>query len=189
MLEFFYALHTGVTTNLWLLHHNYGHHRNFLDQNKDQSGWKRKDGSAMGMLEYTFKVTVTAYYRGFKVGKDYPKQQQQFVRYGLLTLLIIAGLTIYNPVAALFVIILPMISSLIFTVWTTYDHHAGIDTQDQFAASNNITSKWYNWFTGNLGFHTAHHYKQGVHWSELPALHDSIKHKIPEARISSPNYS
>lgn len=189
ILEFFYALHTGVTTNLWLLHHNYGHHRNYLDQDKDQSGWKRKDGSTMSMLGYTFRVTITAYYRGFMVGKDFPKQRQQFVLYGLLTLLIIVGLAIYNPVAALFVIILPMIGSLIFTVWTTYDHHAGINTQDQFAASNNITSKWYNWFTGNLGLHTAHHFKQGVHWSELPALHELIKHKIPVARFTSSNYS
>lgn len=189
ILEFFYALHTGVTTNLWLLHHNFGHHRNYLDQDKDQSSWKRKDGTTMGMFEYTAIITLTAYYRGYKVGKDYPKQRQQFLRYGVLTLLIILGLTIYNPVNSLFVIILPMISSLIYTAWTTYEHHAGIDTQDQFAASNNITSKMYNWFTGNLGYHTAHHYKQSVHWSELPALHEEIKHKIPEARFSSPNYA
>ncbi len=189
ILEFFYALHTGVTTHLWLLHHNYGHHRNYLDQAKDQSGWKRKDGTTMGMFEYTFIITLTAYYRGYKVGKDYPKQQQQFLRYSALTVLLILGITIFKPVNALFVIILPMISSLIFTAWTTYDHHAGIDTQDQFAASNNITSKWYNWFTGNLGFHTAHHYKQGVHWSELPALHELIKHKIPRARMSFPEYA
>ena len=34
ILEFFYALHTGVTTHLWRLHHVLGHHLNFLDQEK-----------------------------------------------------------------------------------------------------------------------------------------------------------
>ena len=53
LLEFFYALHTGVTTNLWLLHHVYGHHLNFLDQTKDESRWVRDDGSKMGEIEYT----------------------------------------------------------------------------------------------------------------------------------------
>lgn len=48
-LEFAYALHTGVTTHLWRLHHVLGHHLNFLDQEKDESRWERKDGSQMGV--------------------------------------------------------------------------------------------------------------------------------------------
>ncbi|WP_399323377.1 fatty acid desaturase [Thiomicrorhabdus lithotrophica] len=44
-----------------------------------------------------------------------------------------------------------------------------------------MTVKWFNTLTGNLGFHTAHHYKQGgVHRSKLPALHEKIKDKIPK---------
>lgn len=180
ILEFFYALHTGVTTNLWVLHHNYGHHRNFLDQEKDESRWKRKDGSIMGKLEYTVAVALTAYPRGYAVGKKFPKQQKQFVFYSNITLLLLLALTIYNPINSLFVFILPMISSLVYTSLATYKHHVGLDTQDQFAASHNNTASWYNLLTGNLGYHTAHHYKQGIHWSKLPELHEQIKHKIPE---------
>ncbi|NPA71486.1 MAG: fatty acid desaturase [Gammaproteobacteria bacterium] len=180
VLEFFYALHTGVTTNLWVLHHNLGHHRNFLDQSKDESRWKRQDGSTMGALEYTLSVTLTAYPRGYQVGKHYPKLQKQFVTYGLITFALLTALTIYNPLNALFIFILPMIGSLLYTSWATYGHHTGLDTDDQFAGSHNITEKWFNVLTGNLGFHTAHHFKQGVHWSKLPALHEEIKGKIPE---------
>ncbi len=63
LLELSYALHTGVTTNLWLLHHVLGHHHNYLDQTKDESRWKRKSGEKMGMIEYTLSVALTAYYR------------------------------------------------------------------------------------------------------------------------------
>ena len=59
--EFFYALHTGVTTNLWVLHHNYGHHQHYLDQSKDQNRWQRKDGSTMGEREYGQNVAATSY--------------------------------------------------------------------------------------------------------------------------------
>lgn len=180
ILEFFYALHTGVTTNLWVLHHNLGHHRNFMNQEKDESRWKRKDGSKMGMLEYTINVTLTAYPRGYQVGKNYPKQQKQFIIFGLITLILLAGLTVYNPINALFLFILPMIGSLAYTSWATYGHHTDLESEDQFASSHNITDKWFNTLTGNLGFHTAHHYKQGVHWSKLPELHEQIKDKIPE---------
>ena len=177
--EFFLALHTGVTTNLWVLHHNFGHHKNFLDQDKDESRWKKKDGTTMGIIEYTLTVALTAYPRGFKVGESFPKQQQQFVLYGNITLLILLALTFYNPLNALFVFILPMASSLLYTSLATYKHHVGLDTQDEFAASHNNLSPLYNFFTGNLGYHTAHHYKQGIHWSKLPELHEKIKHKIP----------
>ncbi len=180
ILEFFYALHTGVTTNLWVLHHNLGHHRHFLDQAKDESRWKRKSGKKMGRLEYTLSVTLTAYYRGFIVGNQFPKLQKEFVVYSLITLGILIALTIYNPVGALFLFILPMIMSLLFTSSATYNHHVGLDTQDQFAGSYNVTATWYNLLTGNLGYHTAHHFKQGVHWAKLPELHAKIADKIPE---------
>ncbi|VAW71673.1 hypothetical protein MNBD_GAMMA10-1029, partial [hydrothermal vent metagenome] len=45
---------------------------------------------------------------------------------------------------------------------------------------HNNLSPLYNLFTGNLGYHTAHHHKQGVHWSRLPELHAQIASRIPD---------
>ncbi len=180
MLELAYALHTGVTTHLWRLHHVLGHHLNFLDQSKDESGWKRKDGTTMGVLEYTLHVALTAYPRGFKVGKRHPRQQKPFIVFSIVTFLFVAVLLWFNPLAALFLFVLPMITSLLFTVYVTYDHHSGLDTQNEFEASHNNLNPLFNLFTGNLGYHTAHHHKQGVHWSQLPQLHATIKDKIPK---------
>lgn len=178
-LEMSYAMHTGVTTHLWLLHHVLGHHVNYLDQTKDESRWARKDGKQMGVIEYTLAVSLTAYYRSFQVGRRYPKLQRTFVAFGLLTLALVAVLVWFKPIPALFLFVLPMICTLLFTSWVTYDHHAGLDSDNPFEASHNIMNRWFNTLTGNLGYHTAHHYKHGVHWSQLPGLHDTIKHKIP----------
>ena len=178
-LEFFYALHTGVTTNLWVLHHVLGHHHHYLDQTVDESRWKDGSGQKMGELEYTLTVAGTAYYRGYQVGKKYPKPQKDFLLFGALTLAAVVALVWFHPLQGLLLFVFPMISGLLLTSWATYEHHAGLDTSNEMEASYNNLHPWYNVLTGNLGYHTAHHYRQGVHWSQLPALHEQIKDKIP----------
>ena len=188
ILEFFYALHTGVTTNLWVLHHVHGHHRNFLDQTRDESAWKRPNGQTMSAWEYTLTIAGTAYYRGYQVGKKYPRLQRDFLLYIALTLIGVALLCWFRFVPALLVFVIPMIVSLIFTAWVTHDHHSGLDTDDPFEASYNNTNRVFNFLTGNLGYHTAHHYRQGLHWSKLPELHEKIKSRIPQELIRNSEF-
>lgn len=179
VLELSYALHTGMTTNAWVLHHVLGHHQNFLDQEKDESRWKRADGRTMGMLEYTLSVSATAYPRAYQVGRRFPQHMRPFVIYTGLTALLVAGLIAYKPLAGIMLFLLPMVCSMLYTVWVTYDHHSGLDTDNHFQASYNNLNTWFNRLTGNLGYHTAHHHRQGIHWSKLPELHAKIEHHIP----------
>jgi fatty acid desaturase len=179
LLELCYALHTGMTTNTWVLHHVLGHHQNFLDQTKDESRWKRGSGEAMGMLEYTVTVAATAYPRAFRVGQRHARHQREFLLYGAITALVLVALVYAKPLQGLMLFVLPMLTSMLYTAWVTYDHHAGLESDDHFQASYNIMNRWFNRLTGNLGYHTAHHHRQGVHWSRLPELHARIAHNIP----------
>lgn len=179
ILELSYALHTGTTTNLWLLHHVFGHHHHYLDQTKDESRWMRADGSTMGELEYTLNVAGTSYYRGYLVGKRHPRHYRTHLIYTLLTLAIVISLVAYQPMQGMMLFVIPMITGMLITAWATYDHHSGLHAEDDFTASYNNMNSMFNVMTGNLGYHTAHHHKQGVHWSELPELHAQIKHRIP----------
>jgi fatty acid desaturase len=179
LLELAYMFQTGMSTNLWVLHHVLGHHRNFLDQKLDESRWRRASGKQMGMLEYTLNVTATSYYRAFQVGKRFPNHQRTFLIWTGVALAILGGLVYLRPLQGLLVFALPMLSSLLFTSWVTYDHHAGLATEEELGASYNILNPLFNTLTGNLGYHTAHHHRQGVHWSKLPALHADIAPQIP----------
>jgi fatty acid desaturase len=161
------------------LHHVLGHHQNFLDQQKDESRWKRRDGQRMGVLEYTLTVAATAYPRAYRVGRSYPAHQRPFLICGALTLLLLAALIIAKPLAGVMLFALPMVCSLLYTSWVTYDHHSGLETDDHFKGSYNNLNVWFNRLTGNLGYHTAHHHRQGVHWSKLPELHERIAARIP----------
>lgn len=185
-LEIMYGLQTGVTSHGWVLHHSLGHHVNYLDQRRDESRWRRDDGSQMHEVEYALVVAGTAYPRMWQVTRRLPRYTRVFVGMAALTLAIVATLVVLRPVPALFVFVVPMTLMVFHTAWATYSHHAGKKTSSHFVASNNILHRGYNVLTGNLGYHTAHHYKPGIHWSQLPALHDAIAHQIPADCYLSP---
>lgn len=178
-LEFVYTFQTGITTNVWVLHHNLGHHLNYLDQTKDESAWMRKDGTKMGLIEYTLTIAITGYYRALKVGQKHPKFKPALFGVGSLALLILLALFYHNWLNALILFGLPMLIGYLLTCGSTYYHHAGLETDDHHEASYNILNKSYNFCMGNLGYHTAHHAKQGIHWSRLPEYHKQIEDKIP----------
>ena len=79
--------------------------------------------------------------------------------------------------------LLPALLTLFHTGWATYEHHAGLTPNDHLDASRNRDNRLYNALTGNLGFHTAHHKRPGLHWSLLPVLHEKIRDQIPEEQI------
>ena len=178
-LEILYALQTGVSSHTWVLHHSVGHHLNYLDQEKDQSRWMRKDQSVMGQVEYSLVTSLTSYWRAWKVGVKYPKFRRVFLVMGIITVAVIAGLVWFRPVSGLIIFVLTPAASLFGTAWATYAHHTSRSTDSPFVASTNVLQPLYNFWTGNLGYHTAHHYRPGVHWSKLRELHAKISDQIP----------
>lgn len=179
LLELVYGFQTGVTSHAWFLHHVVGHHVHYLDQKVDQSRWARGDGSVMGEHEYAFKVAATAYPRAWVVGRKYPRARRVFAAMLVIHAVLLVAGALVRPWNTLWVFAVPMAVSLYLTAWATYFHHAGLHTEDPHEACYNILHPAYNLMTGNLGYHTAHHLKHGLHWSELPALHRELERRIP----------
>ena len=179
ILEIIFGFQTGITTKVWFLHHVLGHHKNYLDQELDESRWMNKDGSTKSEIGYTLEVGLTSYYRVFKVGLKNRRHLNDVVLMMALQVSLLILLFSYNWFNALFIFLLPMIVGLFLTAWATFDHHSNLDTKNEFEGSRNILDPFYNLMTGNLGYHTAHHVKHGLHWSKLPEYHASIEHLIP----------
>ncbi len=186
-LEVIYALQTGALPLAWELHHNAGHHVNYLDQSLDESRWKTLKGRQMGTHEYAMSVAGTAYFRIWKKAKVSSKtKRMQFLLWAIIVCLVVLLSLIVNPLNSLFLVITPMVAGLYITAWHTYYHHAGLDTDNKYEASWNILHTGYNILTLNLGYHTAHHVRCTVHWSELPAFHESIAEHIPARLYTRP---
>lgn len=179
-LEVMYGFQTGVTTKMWFLHHVLGHHKNYLDQTLDESRWMNADGTTKSELGYTFEVATTAYYRLIKVGLKHRTHLYDFLMMSVFQLCLLGLLFWHNWFNALFIFLLPMVVGLTLTAWATYEHHSNLDTKNEYEGSRNILHPFYNLMTGNLGYHTAHHVRHGIHWSKLPEYHASIEHLIPE---------
>lgn len=182
------SLQTGLSPYGWVLHHNLGHHRNYLNQHPseepvDESRWTRRDGSTMNRVEYTIKLVASHQIDIYKVGRKHPKQWRNYLLMKVPVWSILAALLWMSPVNAILVFILPAFVALVHTSWATYEHHAGYHATDHHDASVNRTSRVYNYLTCNLGYHTAHHKRPGLHWSLLEKLHEEIEDQIPDDMI------
>ncbi len=181
------ALQSGVAPYGWVLHHNLGHHVNYLNQppheSPDESHWTRADGTKMGVFEYSLHLLFHHQIDIFHVGLRHRRQFRHFLLMKLpLWGLIGAGLW-FRPLETALVFLLPSFLTLFHTVWATYEHHAGLPVDGHLNASRNRDNRSYNVLTGNLGLHTAHHKRPGLHWSLLPELHEKIRDQIPEEQI------
>lgn len=181
------SLQTGISPYAWVLHHNLGHHRNYLKQRPheqpDESKWTREDGSTMGRVEYTIDLVLNHQLDIYRVGRRHPRYWRSFLLMKIPVWAIVLGLLWLNPVNAFLIFLLPGFAALVHTSWATYEHHAGFHPTSHYDASVNRIEPIYNFLTCNLGYHTAHHLRPGVHWSLLPKIHADIEGDIPDDMI------
>jgi fatty acid desaturase len=186
--ELLLAMQTGVGPYSWVLHHNLGHHMNYLNQRPgvdvDESRWTRSGGARMRRLEYTLHLMWSHPIDIQRVGRRHPKIHRKYLLMRAPLYLLLLVLLWGNPLNFLFVFCLAPALTLLHTCWVTYEHHAGLHTDDPVEASFNRENRLYNFLSQNLGYHTAHHIRPGVHWSLLPEFHAQIREKIPTEQVT-----
>ncbi|MFO0595848.1 MAG: fatty acid desaturase [Myxococcaceae bacterium] len=107
---------------------------------------------------------------------DYRKasMQESIFAFGLTGLLLC-----WDFWTVLFFVVVPQLWGARWFLRVNLIQHDGCDIQDEVNHSRNFGAKLTNWVAVNAGYHTAHHNKPGLHWSELPAFHEKeIKPKM-----------
>lgn len=86
---------------------------------------------------------------------------------------------------ALLYIVIPHQIGLNSVLLINYIQHVHTDELSEWNHSRNFVGKFLNWVMLNNGYHTIHHMRPDLHWSELKKEHDKIAHNIlPELKTS-----
>lgn len=78
---------------------------------------------------------------------------------------------------ALLFVVTPQLAALFFLLASNYFQHAHTDETSSYSHSRNFLG-WINPLFFNVGYHTAHHQDDRVHWSCLPQVHERISDRI-----------
>ena len=94
-----------------------------------------------------------------------------------------AGLGLY---VCVFSVILPAICSSTIIMFFNYIQHVHTDAWSAHDHSRNFVGSWFNFLFFNNGYHTIHHDRPALHWSELKPAHDAIADSI-DPRLNQGN--
>ena len=83
---------------------------------------------------------------------------------------------VWNWKKAILFVLIPQQVSQITVIIFNYVQHVHADEESDYNHSRNFM--WVNFFLLNNGYHTIHHERANLHWSEAPAAHAKIAHHI-----------
>jgi fatty acid desaturase len=177
-------LQTGMPSFGFPLHHNFGHHRHYRNQDpadpdSDPHRWLGSDGQRLSRWVYAWRLLSEAVPVGRRLGLRFPRLWRNFLIVSACYAVVLGVLLTARPFHAFAVFIVPMALCLFALAWSTYVHHLGLPTADPLSASYTNVGYWSNRWGYNIGYHTAHHLKPGLHWSKLPVLHARIADRVP----------
>lgn len=172
------SLSLGFTRCCFALDH-LAHHRNYLNPALDPNACLGDTG-AFRRHRYAVRHLLTIYPRTWRMARNAGAEvRKEYVTECAVVLLLCAFFVLLKPAIALAVFIYPMIYNIVATFYWAHHQHAGLETTSPHLASRTFDSPVFNWLSFNVGYHAAHHHRPEVHWSRLPALHETLRAHIP----------
>jgi beta-carotene hydroxylase len=185
------SLHFGYPAIAWVPTHNQNHHKfNNREGDTGRSPGFFKGNHLLSLLTYPFLTGI----RQQRDMKAFFKQLWAKNRTGFWLALseyvvflgVMVLLLVINCKKALIFYFIPQQFGLFYIQTVNYIQHVETETESEWNHSRNFVSPVLNTLLFNNGYHTVHHLKPGVHWSQIPGLHAQHVHKIhPDLLVRS----
>jgi len=185
------ALYYGAPAVVWVPTHNQVHHkRNFAEGGSSRGPKGFKKNHLLALLVYP---TLTGREQMPEIAAYMKELRRKNPRAFLLALSeflvffgVMAALFLLDWKKALLFFLIPQQFALFVIQVFNYVQHIETDTGSEWNHSRNFVSPVLNALLFNNGYHTVHHWKPGVHWTQTPALHAAHAHLIhPELQQRS----
>lgn len=181
--DYWITLFYGFPIFAWTPTHNKNHHK-FNNREGDFTITYRvsEKNNIFTLLSYPtissyFQQNQIVMYLKFLWNNKRSKFYLSIFQYVALGLFIIIALLIDWKKAILYVII-PQQFALFSVLIFNYIQHVHADEESDYNHSRNFVSPTTNFLLFNNGFHTIHHFRASIHWSETPEAHKKIDHLI-----------
>jgi beta-carotene hydroxylase len=183
------TLFYGFPVFAWIPTHNANHHK-YVNKEEDFTKTYRftEKNNLFTVLTYPsisgfFQQQVVWGY--FK--EVFTRNKSKSFFYALQFVLLVAWVVFFFVLdwqKALLYVVIPQQVSLFSVLLFNYIQHVHADEETKYNSSRNWEGIL-NLMLFNNGLHTVHHLYPNLHWSETPAEHELIKHKIDPSLIET----
>jgi fatty acid desaturase len=194
--SFFY----GYPVFAWIPTHNQNHHK-FLNGPGDVTSTLRMQRDNGIIAALTFPVVSAAAQAPLIadfLARARSDNRRAYVAYAVQRLVVFVGhpaalglaIGLHGPALGAWCFAsalgLPAAGALWGLMFTNYVQHVDCDPSSRWRHSRDFVSSWMNFFVFDNGFHTVHHERPGLHWSNAKQAHARIAHLLdPRLQESS----
>ena len=177
----------GIPIFTWIPTHNRNHHR-YINKEGDSTATYRKS-ELNNLFTFVSYPGMSSYYQITEGIIPFMKDMKQrdpkrYWEYMTQLFVLIAWWVFWFVIdwkkAIFFVVIPQQVAGYIVQIFN-YVQHVHADEESKYNNSRNFMGV--NWFLLNNGYHTAHHERASMHWSEAPECHAQIADKIDPSLI------
>jgi beta-carotene hydroxylase len=177
----------GIPIFCWIPTHNRNHHR-YNNKEQDYTATYRNSEEN----DFTTLVSYPSFSSYYQIKEGiiphmkmlYKTDRKTYWEYMFQLFVLIVWITIFMILdwkKALLFVIIPQQVSGYFVMIFNYVQHVHADEESKWNHSRNFMGV--NLFLFNNGYHTIHHEKANIHWSETPKYHKEIENKIDPVLI------
>ena len=172
----------GMPIFVWIPTHNRNHHRyNNKEGDVTRTYRHTEDNNMVSLIQYPtisgvnqMKEGIIPYMKDLKE-KNIKQYRENWMQLVVLAIWMVVFF-VWNWKKALLFVFIPQQVSQITVIIFNYVQHVHADEESDYNHSRNFM--WVNFFLLNNGYHTIHHERANLHWSEAPEAHKKIAHLI-----------
>lgn len=180
----------GFPVFAWIPTHNANHHK-YVNKEEDYTKTYRftEKNNLFTVLTYPsisgfFQQQVVWGYFKEVFARNKTKSFFYALQFVVLVSWIVGAFYFGGWQKALVYVVIPQQVSLFSVLLFNYIQHVHADEETKYNSSRNWEGVL-NYMLFNNGLHTVHHLYPTLHWSEAPAKHQEIRHKIDDSLIET----